>query len=174
MFDFGNVIGIFDTLRWYNFIYRYRGNCLEPHELFSGSLSGVMKDFDLGRLSKVEYYSRIRGAYRISTLTSKDFFDEFEAILRIDREMLGMVNDLQKRGIITVLVTNMNPFHADYLRQHYPEVMASFDYKMISCEEGMIKPSPEFWIRPLDSLGLNPSDCVVVDDSLKTLKQFVI
>lgn len=64
----------------------------------------------------------------------------------------------------------MNSFHAGYILQYYPEVMDSFDHKMISCEEGVIKPSPEFWIRPLDFLGLNSNECLVLDDSLENIK----
>ncbi|MDP3792230.1 MAG: HAD-IA family hydrolase [bacterium] len=170
MFDFGNVLGIFDTPRWFDFIYRYRGNCLEPHELFSGSLLGITKDFDLGGLSPMDYYAKVRSAYRISTPTPKDFFNMLGSILSVDREMLEMVKTLRARGVVTVLVTNMNSFHAGYILQHYPEVMVSFDRKMISYEEGVIKPSPEFWIRPLDSLGFNASESIVVDDVLENIR----
>ena len=94
MFDFGNVLGIFDTSRWYEFIYQKRGNCLGPHELFSGTLLGITKDYDLGNISTSKYYETIRLAYRMSILTSKDFFDMFAAILRIDIEMLKVIKDL--------------------------------------------------------------------------------
>lgn len=170
MFDFGNVLGIFDTTKWYEFINKYKGNCLEPHELFSGKLLEITKDYDSGKLSDSDYYAKVRLTYRISTLIEREFFDMFGSILSIDREMFQIVNDLRKRGIITVLVTNMNPFHAGYIRQCYPEVMTSFDYHMISCEEGISKPLPEFWIRPLRSLDLLINECLVIDDSLENIK----
>ena len=170
MFDFGNVLGIFDMPRWHRFIYKYRGNCLDPHGFFSGSLLEMIRNYDLGNISSQEYYAKVRSAYRMSIPTFKDFFNEFGAIITIDNEMLGIVKDLRKRGVLTVLVTNMNSFHASYVGQHYPEVMASFDYKMISCEEGISKPLPEFWIRPLNFLGLNASECIVIDDFWENIK----
>ena len=150
MFDFGNVIGIFDTPRWYDFIRKNRGNCLEPHEMFAGSLKSDLMDYDLGKLSDVEYYSRTRLAYRVSVLTMKDFFDEFVTVLNIDRKMLDIIRGLREKGVITVLITNMNPAHAGHIRRYFPEVMESFDCKMISCEEKVAKPDPEAWLRPLD------------------------
>src|SRR3989344_2415381 len=122
MFDFGNVIGIFDTLRWYDFIRKHRRNCLDPREMFSGSLKQDMRDFDLGKISEDEYYSRTSAAYQMS-VPQNDFFDMLgEGVLRIDREMLGLVNYLGARGVTTILITNMNPYHARFVSERYSEV----------------------------------------------------
>lgn len=170
MFDSGNVLAIFDTLRWYDFINHHRRNCVEPYELFSGSLDHIIKKYDLGEMSDLDFFYKVRGAYRLWSINSKDFFEVFGAVLLLDRDMLEVVNRLRQRGLTTVLITNMNTFHAQYIRQHYPELMSSFDYKIISCEEGIVKPNPEAWVRPLDRIGLKAEECVFIDDHPPNIK----
>ena len=169
-FDFGNVIGIFNTSEWLEFVKHHRGNCRRPEEMFSGDMLQVILAFDRGGMSDVEFYSRIRTAYRMSIPTLRDFYDKLGKILSIDWEMVGLVQNLRKRGVATFLVTNINSFHARYIRQNFPEVFPSFDYCMISCEEGIIKPEPEAYIRPLEILGLKSEDCIFIDDSWSNIK----
>lgn len=170
MFDFGNVLGIFDTPRWYRFINKYRGNCLEPHEIFSGAIAHLVKDFDLGRINETEFYSQIRLAYRMSIPNQGDFFEEFGSNFVIDDEMFKIVKDLKQRGLATVLISNLNPFHDKCVTERHPEVFESFNYLMISSREGVAKPDSEAWIRPIEQLGLKPEECVFVDDSRKNIE----
>jgi len=170
MFDFGNVIGIFDTFRWYRFIAAYSGNCLKPEEMFSGSLVSNIFDFDRGIIDGDEFYGRTRAAYRISVPNKADFYKKFIEILRIDYEMLGVVKDLKARGIITILVTNMNQIHAEHIGEKYPEIFASFDYLMISSREGIAKPDLGAFTLPLGWAGIEAGESILVDDSILNIR----
>jgi HAD superfamily hydrolase (TIGR01509 family) len=170
MFDFGNVIGIFDTPRWYDFIRRYKGNCREPWEMFAGgSLIQNILEFDRGVISDIVFYSRTRLAYKISTLTMADFYKEFTEILAIDYKMLRIVKDLKARGVITILVTNMNEIHADYIGSKYPEIFSSFDHLMISSREGVAKPDPRAFTLPLEWAGIEAREGILIDDSISNI-----
>ena len=170
MFDFGHIIGLFDTIRWYSFIRENRGNCLEPHEAFSGSRKIILQQFDLGQIGELDYFRIYKEAYQLRDVSMDQFFYMFGIILRIDWGMLRIINKLRQRGIVTILVTNMNSYHACYIRQNYPEVMVSFDYKMISCEEGVAKPDPEALIRPLEWTGLKAEEVIFIDDCYSNIK----
>lgn len=163
MFDFGNVIGIFKTDEWFSFLRNHRGNCLDPRETF-GSLVGILNKFDLGQLSAPEFYQVFQDIYQLQGVAKDKFFNMLGSVLWIDWDMVEIRDWLKQRGIVTVLVSNMNPYHAWYIRRKYPSLMAKFDHEMISCEEGVAKPDPEAIIRPLDSLGFRAEETILIDD----------
>lgn len=165
MFDFGNVVGIYDTIRWYSFIREKRGNCFEPHESFSGSRKDIIDKFDLNQTSEKDFFNFYVETYQLKNISMSMFFNMFSDVMWVDWEMLSIVRMLRRAGIMTILVTNMNSCHLRHIRRHYPEVMASFDYRMISCEEGVIKPNPEALIRPLEWAGLKAEETIFVDDN---------
>ena len=171
IFDFGQVLGIFDIPKRYKFIEKYRGNCLDPRDLSYESLRTLGKRFDLGEIDKTTYYSQIRLAYKMSIPTERDFYEMFtKGILSIDREMLGIINWLRQRGVITVLISNMNLVHFEFISEVYPEVFESFDHMMISCKEGIIKPDLRAWTIPVHSLGFKMNECVFVDDLITNIE----
>lgn len=169
MFDFGNVVGLFRTNDWYSFLRSHRGNCLDPRETF-GLLKGALKQFDLGKLDALGFYQAFQNAYQLQGVTVDEFFHKLGSVLWIDWDMVGIRDWLKQRGVVTVLVTNMNHYHAWYIRRNYPSLMAKFDHQMISCEEGVAKPDSEAWIRPLDFLGFKAEECVFVDDSIENIE----
>lgn len=169
MFDFGNVVGLFRTNDWYLFLRNHRGNCLEPHETF-GLLRETLQQYDLGKLDAIRFYEAFQNAYQLQGVTRDEFFHMLGSVLWIDWDMVDIRDWLKRRGIMTVLITNMNPYHAWYIRRKYPSLMAKFDHGMISCEEGVAKPDPEAWIRPLDFLGFKAEECLFVDDTLENIE----
>ncbi|MDP3697837.1 MAG: HAD family phosphatase [Candidatus Taylorbacteria bacterium] len=126
--------------------------------------------FDFGKLSDLEFYRAFQNAYQLQGVTMGEFFNRLGSVLWIDWDMVEIRDWLKRRGIVTVLVTNMNPYHAWYIRRKYPPLMAKFDHGMISCEEGVAKPDPEAWIRPLDCLGFKAEECIFVDDSMENIE----
>lgn len=164
MFDFGNVVGIYDTIRWYSFIREKRGNNFELYEAFSGSRKNLIDQFDLNQISEADFFKFYKNAYQLRNISMAEFFYMFGSIMLIDWEMVSVVRMLRRAGITTILVTNMNSYHAHHLFQNYPEVMTSFDYKMISCEEGVIKPDPEALTRPLKWAKLRSEETILFDD----------
>lgn len=169
MFDFGNVIGLFRTNDWFSFLRDRRGNCLEPNETFK-SLVSILKQYDLGKLSALEFYQAFQSAYQLQGVTMDEFFEKLGSVLWIDWDKVEIRDWLKRKGIMTVLVTNMNPYHAWHIRRKYPSLMAKFDYGMISCEEGIAKPNPEAWVRPLDLLGIRAEECLFIDDSADNIE----
>jgi len=169
MFDCGNVLVQFDTERFYSFIKQHRTNCLEPHELFSGSQRHIIIDYDLDKLTDLDFFNRVKEAFGLKDVHFEDFFYLIEDTITVDREMLAIRDKLQKKGVATVIVSNMNRFHFNYLRLNYPEVISGYNYSMISCEEGVAKPDSESWIRPLDFLGLKGEECLFIDDIIENI-----
>jgi len=172
MFDFGNVIGIFDTPCFREFIIKHRRNCTDPEELFSGSLHHLTRDYDAGRMDSHQYFQAIEEAFQLENVSMYEFFQTINRVIHIDTEMLAIIDRLRNRGVATVLITNMNPALIAYLRQNQPEILSRFDHLFISCEEKVAKPNEEAWIRPLDAMGLKVEECICVDDYIGNIETF--
>ncbi|MDO8488899.1 MAG: HAD-IA family hydrolase [Candidatus Omnitrophota bacterium] len=171
MWDCFNVLVPFDTPKFFNFLRMYRGNNRLPEDVFTGPGLELIRNHDLGRMSNEEFFNGIKKLYRLSNrITPELFFTWLGYILRPDLEMLAIRDGLRKRGVATVLVSNMNSFHFGYLKKHFPSFINGYDYRLVSCEEGIAKPNPEAWIRPLDILGLRAEECIFIDDSLPNVE----
>ena len=163
MFDFGNVLGVFNAQILYEFLLKNRENCLEPKEIFC-SLVGHVRDFDAGRIDEFNFFIKIQNAFQLNHITVSEFYNAIKKTLEPDYDMLNIVHDLRKKGVATVLITNMNSFSERHIRLSFSDFLAGFDYSMISHVEKVIKPDLEAWIRPLDFMGLKPEECLFVDD----------
>lgn len=83
--------------------------------------------------------------------------------LRADARMFHAVKKVKDAGFSTALLSNSwGP--GGYPTQVFDEM---FDVVIISGEVGLRKPQPEIYLLASDKLGLQPQECVFVDD-LKT------
>ena len=73
--------------------------------------------------------------------------------------MLAVLRKAPEVGIPTGLISN------SWVMDHYTdEIRELFDVVVISAEVGLHKPQPEIFKLAAEQLGLEPSDCVFVDD----------
>ena len=77
-----------------------------------------------------------------------------------DDEMVGAVKQAKSLGVPTGLVSN-SMGAGRYDRDSFPEM---FDGVVISGEVGFHKPQPEIYRLGAESVGLEPEECVFVDD----------
>jgi putative hydrolase of the HAD superfamily len=79
---------------------------------------------------------------------------------RLDQAMLAAFRTLHSRGVPTGLLSN-SWGSSDYPRELFPGM---FDAVVISAEVGMRKPEPRIFLHAAGLLGLEPAECVFVDD----------
>lgn len=75
--------------------------------------------------------------------------------------MLGLVRRARRRGLRTALLSNSWGNTDAYPREHWPEL---FDAVVISGEVGMRKPEHRIYRHAAQLAGLEPAECVMVDD----------
>ena len=84
-----------------------------------------------------------------------------EPILPVEG-MYELVQELKENGYGIYLLSNAS------VRQHayWPKLPVSkfFDGKLISADEGVMKPHPDIYHRCLEKFGLKPEECFFVDD----------
>jgi epoxide hydrolase-like predicted phosphatase len=77
-----------------------------------------------------------------------------------DERMLGALRSARAAGIRTGLISN-SMGAGRYDRERFPEL---FDGVVISGDVGLHKPQPEIFLLGCEKVGLDPAECVFVDD----------
>jgi putative hydrolase of the HAD superfamily len=77
-----------------------------------------------------------------------------------DERMYDMLRAVRRAGFRTALLSN-SWGGLDYPRELFPEL---FDVVVISGEQGMRKPEERIFRRATELLGLDPAECVFIDD----------
>ena len=160
--DFGGVLttNVFES---------FRGFC-EDEGLDPETIKGLFR----GDPRAIEY---VRGLER-GELTEESFAEKFGELLELeperraglvermfghirpDEEMLGALRRARAQGVRTGLISN-SMGAGRYDRSTFPEL---FDGVVISGDEGMHKPQPEIYRLGCERVGLEPGECVFVDD----------
>jgi epoxide hydrolase-like predicted phosphatase len=78
---------------------------------------------------------------------------------RHEQPMFDALRRARKHGLLTGLLSNS--WGVDYPREGWDEL---FDAVVISGEVGMRKPEPGIYLHAARQLGVEPADCVFVDD----------
>jgi epoxide hydrolase-like predicted phosphatase len=78
---------------------------------------------------------------------------------RLDEAMIGLFRQLHAAGIPTGMLSNS--WGGGYPRELFPEL---FDVVVISSEVGMRKPEPRIFLHAAVLLGLQPTECIFIDD----------
>jgi epoxide hydrolase-like predicted phosphatase len=77
----------------------------------------------------------------------------------LDEGMLTLFRGLHGRGVPTGLLSNS--WGGPYPRDLFPDL---FDAVVISAEVGMRKPEPRIFLHAAELLGLEPGQCIFIDD----------
>ena len=79
----------------------------------------------------------------------------------LEAAMVDLIRSLRRSGLRTALLSNSWGSNDDYPRHLFPEL---FDVVVISGEVGMRKPEQRIFRHTASLLGLEPQECVFIDD----------
>jgi HAD superfamily hydrolase (TIGR01509 family) len=79
-----------------------------------------------------------------------------------DKRMLRFILELRKH-YKTALLSNIGR-QSMHRRFSEDELQTYFDAVLVSGELGIMKPEPEIYLRGAETLGVQPSECLMVDD----------
>jgi epoxide hydrolase-like predicted phosphatase len=158
--DFG---GVLTTRIWDSFSAFCTAEGLDPNavkELFRGDAEalGLLRQLERGELTDEEF-ERNFGAL-LNVRNTDGLIDRLFAGLAPDEEMLDAVRAARTAGLRTGLISN-SWGTGIYKRGDFDGL---FDALVISGEVGLNKPEPEIFLLACERLGVEPGDCVFVDD----------
>ena len=158
--DFGGVLtsNVFDSFREFcvseglerdamGKLFRHDPEALR---LVRGLETGAITEDDFG-----ERFGELLGVADRGGLVERMF-----AGIRPDEAMLGALRSARAAGIKTGLISN-SMGAGRYDRDSFPEL---FDGVVISGDVGLHKPQPEIFRLGCERVGLEPGECVFVDD----------
>jgi putative hydrolase of the HAD superfamily len=124
--------------------------------------SSPVHRLERGELAPAEFEQQLaeRLAERGSPVPARGLLDRMLAgLVELDAGMLGIVRRAQAAGVRTALLSNS-------WGDHYPAELFDglFDAVVISGRVGMRKPDAEIFRHTAELLGLEPAECVMVDD----------
>ncbi|HEX5909251.1 MAG TPA: HAD family phosphatase [Thermoleophilaceae bacterium] len=99
-------------------------------------------------------------AEKLGVSDSENLIDRLFAGMQADQPMIDAVKKAKAAGIRTGLVSN-SIGAGRYDRSKFPEM---YDGVVISAEVGLHKPQPEIFLLGAERAGVEPQECVFVDD----------
>jgi putative hydrolase of the HAD superfamily len=165
IFDFGNVIAFFDYARACAVLGRRLGLSGEEFLLRarSAGLDPLVQQYESGAITS-RAFSR-----SFCDLIGLDVpYDEFATawsdIFWLNEPVAAIARGLKGRGYPLLLGSNTNDLHAAHFRRRFAEALAPFDHLVLSFEVGHVKPAAGFFHACARAAGVDPGDCVFIDD----------
>jgi putative hydrolase of the HAD superfamily len=158
--DFG---GVMTTNVWDSFSAFCRVEGLEPDKvrgLFREDPHALklLRRLETGKLSEEEFAEQFGPLLGIEE--HDGLVDRLFAGMEPDEAMIGAIRRARSEGIRTGMISN-SWGRGRYDRDSFAEL---FDGVVISGEVGLHKPQPEIFELGAERIGLEPGDCVFVDD----------
>ena len=160
LFDFG---GVLTTPVWDSFAAFCEGEGLDPatiKNLFrtDPEALALLRKLETGEMKEDEFETHF-GA-KLGLEDHPHLIDSMFEGMGPHEQMVQAVRDLRAAGITTALVSN------SWSTNHYDRDLLAeiFDAVVISGEVGLHKPEPEIYLRAAEEAGVEPAQCVFIDD----------
>lgn len=87
--------------------------------------------------------------------------------LKFIPEITDLIKQLRVKKIKTAVLSNISRLGAEVIRENHG--YDDFDEVILSYEVGMRKPEPEIYRLIIKKLGVDPKECIFIDDAEKNL-----
>lgn len=92
----------------------------------------------------------------------------FEGEKEIDNQVIKFVKELKNKGIKCYLVSDNEWYRATYLKEKI-NLNTIFDNCFFSCDLGVKKSNPEFFVKVYQTTNLKPEELMYFDDDTKNV-----
>lgn len=160
LLDLGNVLVAFDHMKTCHLLGPASG--LPPEEVYRRLfVSGLERDFDLGRVAPAEFAARACEALE-NRVEPDQLLEAWQGIFSRVEENLALLEPLSQR-FRTVLLSNTNATHYLACLRLVPE-LSFLEAHVLSFREGACKPDPALFQVALAQAGVAPGEALLIDD----------
>ncbi len=165
VFDIGNVLLFFD--------FQIFAGKIAEHSQFPAAevmarLESQMWELEARGMPAPEFFQY--AAQRIGYVGSpEDFVLAWQEIFEPNEPVIEFATQLKAAGHRLFLLSNTNPWHAEYFLAKYP-VFELFDAHVFSHEEKCAKPEPRIYEIATERFGVEPAETLYIDDRLENVE----
>ncbi len=161
VFDFGNVVGLFDHYQALTKLARHTD--LTPQEMYSSVYGGELEDrLESGLLSPEEFLGQVHQLWRLRCEVTH-LAAVFSDIFTPNPEVCDLLPSLARRYRL-LLGSNTNAVHAYQFTQQFAEHLGHFHALILSHQIGVRKPKPGFFQHCQQHALGAPAACLFIDD----------
>jgi epoxide hydrolase-like predicted phosphatase len=157
--DWGGVLtsNVFDSFRAFCESEGLAPDAIRDQFRHDGDSRELLIALETGQLSEQEFEPRFASMLGVS---APGLIDRMFGAGEYDERMLAAVRRVRAAGIATGLISN------SWGTRRYDRALLAelFDGVVISGEVGMRKPTPNIYVLGAERIGLEPAQCVFVDD----------
>lgn len=128
-------------------------------------INEISSEYRRGEILDEDFFVKLSKHYG-TTVTPEQFLAASDIFVRYDK-VYELADKLRAAGIKTGILSNMYKMSAKVLRDQ--GFYDGFEPILLSCDEGMAKPQPEFYQLALQRLGCLPEEVIFIDDQEKCL-----
>ena len=156
IFDLGKVLIDFD----FDGFYTSLGH--DPAERTLDEANGPILLFEAGKISKSIFFEEIKKIYDFE-LSLKNFEILWCNVFSEAKEMIELARKISEKYNVFIL-SNTDEIHFPYIWKNFPELHFFKKNLMLSYELNSVKPEKEIYQNAIEKFGLNPVECVFIDD----------
>jgi len=164
VFDFGNVIALFDHMIACRRLASLSRQALDPQDVYERIFNTALEeDYDCGRLSTAAFVEGLRRDLKLEASDDAivhswcDIFTPNPAIEEV------IVRE-KRRGTRLVLASNTNELHFDWFSRVFARVLEMFDEQVLSFRVGARKPAVQFFEACIRASGRTADQIIYIDD----------
>lgn len=167
IFDFGNVIAQFNNQPFIQYLAGYTNETAVEltRRIYTESGISLPKHYETGLITSSEFFEQIK------KLTDADISEEtFSEIYTQDKfwpipSTIGIIRDLKKNNYKVGLLSNTSEWDYELgFKPIFRRAGIEFDSESLSFKVGAMKPDEKIYRHALESLALNPKQCLYIDD----------
>lgn len=159
--DLGRVILFFDNQIFFRKIAEVSPFSAEEISGMVHDYHEFIVDYDSGRISSEEFYSRVVKILNAS-MDEESFFEMYNDVFTLNPPVLQTLAKLRSRYRL-ILLSNTDRQRFGFIRRTFPEILI-FDAYVLSYEVGAIKPDPVIYLAALKEAGAKAHECLFIDD----------
>ena len=164
LFDFGNVIALFDHMIACRRLASLSRPALDPQDVYVRIFNTTLEeDYDCGRLSSAAFVDRLR--HDLSVEASDEVIAEAWCdIYAANPVIQDLILEEKRRGTRLVLASNTNELHFQWFSRQFEPVLRLFDELVLSFRVGARKPAVQFFDACIRASGRPAEQIIYIDD----------
>lgn len=170
IFDLGRVVLDFDHTVAAQKIFQHSDKT--PQEIFNLFFeSNLTMLFEQGKIPANRFFLEVKEMIGLN-LDYDSFlpiWNEIFCLTPKNQEVYQLAKSLSRK-YKTVLLTNINILHFNYVKENFP-IFDAFHYVVPSFETGFIKPAPEIYHKTLEIVGVQPDEAFYTDDRIELIEK---